>query len=545
MNLNRRLGLRAKICLPFALSAAALIFIGILSAITFRDLASNTKDIAENALPAVSEALNGDRDLHQALVAQNSAIDEALLGGDSTDFRAAFDENAKEAFDQLISAVSRLQGTGISGKVEGFDLAYQRWEQAAQDAMDKADKRFNLAAQAIQMGEARTAFGELRDYFEVVGAHADTQAQITAALASEEAQKRSLIILIICAATLSICLAMFVLFLNMIIKSIRQLKDQLDSIAQGEGDLTQRVPVASNDDLGGLAESFNEVLANLHGMIGRTQKLSEDLGLKANELSSAARENNDGMNSQAQLISMVATAINEMQSSIEEIAANAARASDVTLHAHRTTENGERIIRRSSEKVEILTQQISKAVDVIRELAKDSSNITSVLDVIRGVSEQTNLLALNAAIEAARAGEQGRGFAVVADEVRTLAQRTQLSTEDIQSMISSLQTRVSDIVEVMETGSSEAEDAESLASEAEDELHVILESMNHISEVNASVASATEEQTQVVEEINQNILDINQLSSESTQRSNQITEISQSLDDYAHQLRQQTSRFKV
>ena len=223
----------------------------------------------------------------------------------------------------------------------------------------------------------------------------------------------------------------------------------------------------------------------------------------------------------------------------------AAKASDVSVHAQDTTESSGRISRSSSEKVQTLAEHISKAVDVIRKLSKDSTNITSVLDVIRGVSEQTNLLALNAAIEAARAGEHGRGFAVVADEVRTLAQRTQLSTEDIQRMIAELQQRVSDIVEIMETGSSQAEGAESLASEAENELQVIVESMNAIGDVNTSVASATEEQTQVVEEINQNIRNINELSLASTTRSSDITDISRSLDDYANQLQEKTSRFKV
>jgi methyl-accepting chemotaxis protein len=319
----------------------------------------------------------------------------------------------------------------------------------------------------------------------------------------------------------------------------------LDNIAEGEGDLTQRVPVETNDDLGQLATSFNQVLANLQSMVGSIQTLSENLGKGATQLSTAARDNNDGINRQNDLISMVATAINEMQSAIEEVAGNASRAADVTRHAQETSEKGGRIIHDSSAQVQTLAEQILKAVEVIRKLSEDSKNITSVLEVIRGVAEQTNLLALNAAIEAARAGEQGRGFAVVADEVRTLAQRTQQSTEDIQRMITTLQTGVSDIVSVMETGSEQAGETERLATEAEKELKTILESMNDIMDVNASVASATEEQTQVVEEINRNIVNINELASESSRRSERINDISATLDSYAASLRQQTGRFKV
>lgn len=545
MNLNKTLGLRTKICLPFALSAIALLIIGVVSALTFRDLVSDTNDIAGNSLPAVSEVLNGDRDLYQALVAQNAVVDDALLGRDTTDQRASFDENTQQAFDRMSSAVERLRGSGITDKVEGFETAYKRWMETAYESMEHAESRSKLAAQSILQGEGRTAFGELRNYFDIVGAHADEQAQLSASRASDKAMSRSVMILVISIATVTICIALFVVFLRLIVGAVRQLKDQLDNIAQGEGDLTQRVPVDTNDDLGELAVSFNRVLTNLQGMVGTIQTLSDNLGAEANQLATAARDNSDGINQQTDLISMVATAINEMQSAIEEVAGNASRAADVTRHAQETSENGGRIIHNSSAQVQTLAEQILKAVEVIRRLSEDSKNITSVLDVIRGVAEQTNLLALNAAIEAARAGEQGRGFAVVADEVRTLAQRTQQSTEDIQRMITTLQTGVSDIVSVMETGSEQAGEAERLATEAEKELKVILESMNDIMDVNSSVASATEEQTQVVEEINRNIVNINELASESSRRSENISGISATLDGYADELRQQTGRFKA
>ncbi|CAN0593776.1 unnamed protein product [Ectocarpus sp. 12 AP-2014] len=331
----------------------------------------------------------------------------------------------------------------------------------------------------------------------------------------------------------------------MIIGSIAVLRRQLDNIAQGEGDLTRRIPVETNDDLGQLATSFNQVLANLQTMIGAIQQLSNKLDDGAQELATAARDNNNGISKQTDSISMVATAVNEMQSAIEEVAGNASRAAEITRSAQEKGNNSATIIRSSSEQVRRLASQINKAVEVIRKLAQNSENITSVLDVIRGVADQTNLLALNAAIEAARAGEQGRGFAVVADEVRTLAQRTQQSTEDIQAMISTLQTGVSDIVAVMETGSNEAVETEKLATEAESELNGILAAMADISDMNISVASATEEQTQVVDEINRSVTEINDLAAESARRSEGIDSISKSLAGYADDLKGQTGRFRV
>jgi methyl-accepting chemotaxis protein len=527
MNLNKVLGLRTKICLPFALSAIALLIIGLLSTLTFRDLVSDTDDIANNSLPAISEVLNADRDLYQALVAQNNLVDAAALGQTTESHLAEFNENAQQALDRMSSAVTRLQGTGIAGKVAGFEAAYQRWMQAAEQSMALAESGARQAAQSALKGDSQTSFDELRSFFDVA------------------ALSRSVMILGASILTVLVCVALFIIFLRLIVNSIGTLKKQLDNIAEGEGDLTQRVPVETNDDLGQLATSFNQVLANLQSMVGSIQTLSENLGKGATQLSTAARDNNDGINRQNDLISMVATAINEMQSAIEEVAGNASRAADVTRHAQETSEKGGRIIHDSSAQVQTLAEQILKAVEVIRKLSEDSKNITSVLEVIRGVAEQTNLLALNAAIEAARAGEQGRGFAVVADEVRTLAQRTQQSTEDIQRMITTLQTGVSDIVSVMETGSEQAGETERLATEAEKELKTILESMNDIMDVNASVASATEEQTQVVEEINRNIVNINELASESSRRSERINDISATLDSYAASLRQQTGRFKV
>jgi methyl-accepting chemotaxis protein len=545
MNLNKVLGLRTKICLPFALSAIALLIIGLLSTLTFRDLVSDTDDIANNSLPAISEVLNADRDLYQALVAQTNLVDAAALGQTTESHLAEFNENAQQALDRMNSAVKRLQGTGISGKVAGFESAYQRWMQAAEQSMALAESGARQAAQSALKGDSQTSFDALRRFFDVAGAHADEQAKLSATHASEEALSRSVMILGASILTVLVCVALFIIFLRLIVNSIGTLKKQLDNIAEGEGDLTQRVPVETNDDLGQLATSFNQVLANLQSMVGSIQTLSENLGKGATQLSTAARDNNDGINRQNDLISMVATAINEMQSAIEEVAGNASRAADVTRHAQETSEKGGRIIHDSSAQVQTLAEQILKAVEVIRKLSEDSKNITSVLEVIRGVAEQTNLLALNAAIEAARAGEQGRGFAVVADEVRTLAQRTQQSTEDIQRMITTLQTGVSDIVSVMETGSEQAGETERLATEAEKELKTILESMNDIMDVNASVASATEEQTQVVEEINRNIVNINELASESSRRSERINDISATLDSYAASLRQQTGRFKV
>ncbi|MDX1558942.1 MAG: methyl-accepting chemotaxis protein [Marinobacter sp.] len=545
MEFGKRLGLRVKVALPFVITAVALVVIGLFAVSTVRNLVSDTDNIADTFLPSVSEILNGDRDLYQALVAQMAFVDARLNNEEGEKYLASFDENAGQALERFNSAVARLEGTGVSDVARGFDAAYERWLSSAQRVLELAESGNAEQARSLAGSETNNLFDNLRNYFDEVGAHADAQAQVRAGEASSEGQSSSVTILLITVAAILISILLFAVFLKLIISSIKTLRDQLDNIAQGEGDLTQRIPVELDDDLGKLASSFNLVLENLQSMISSIQQLSRELGTGATDLARVAKDNNDGVTKQTESISMVATAINEMQSAIEEVAGNASRAAEITREAEEKGRNGARIIRSSSEQVHRLAAQISKAVEVIRKLSDDSDNITSVLDVIRGIAEQTNLLALNAAIEAARAGEQGRGFAVVADEVRTLAQRTGQSTEDIQTMITTLQTGVADIVSVMETGSREATETEKLATDAEQELEAILEAMANIADVNTSVASATEEQTQVVDEINRSITEINDLATESANRSRDIDGISESLEGYARELESQTGRFRV
>ncbi|WP_166264193.1 methyl-accepting chemotaxis protein [Marinobacter caseinilyticus] len=545
MALTPSLGLRTKIALPFAISASALILIGLFSTYTSNNLISNTDAVADRFLPASSAVLNADRDLYQALVAQMAFITAMANNADGQSLTNDFEENSQQALDRMNKAEGLLKGTKVSQELDGFDAAYSAWKKLATTSMQLARDGQSDSASELLNGDSSAAFSTLRDYYDRVGGLADSEAAETARQASTEGQRSGIITLVITAIAVLASIVLFTVFLKLIIGSINTIRRQLDNIAEGEGDLNKRVPVENDDDLGKLASSFNRVLANLQNMIASIQQLSDKLGEGAQNLETAAKDNNKGVERQTDSISMVATAINEMQSAIEEVAGNASRAAEIARTAQDNGDNGGKIIRNSSEQVRRLAGQIATAVTVIRRLSDDSQNITQVLDVIRGIAEQTNLLALNAAIEAARAGEQGRGFAVVADEVRTLAQRTQKSTADIQTMITTLQTGVAEIVSVMETGSTEAEETEKLSAQAEVELVAITEAITHISDINTSVASATEEQTQVVDEINRSITDINDLATDSAKRSGDIDRISDLLADYASELKTQTGRFRV
>ncbi|NIA02649.1 MAG: methyl-accepting chemotaxis protein, partial [Planctomycetia bacterium] len=241
----------------------------------------------------------------------------------------------------------------------------------------------------------------------------------------------------------------------------------------------------------------------------------------------------------------VATAMNEMTTTVQEVACNATQTAEAANKANTETDSGRQIVTKTIESITELASEVETAAITIQQLESDSENIDSVVDVIRGISEQTNLLALNAAIEAARAGEQGRGFAVVADEVRTLASRTQESTLEIQSMIESLQTGAARAVEVMEQGRNKAQGSVENAARAGESLNVITSTVATISDMNTQIASAAEEQTAVAEEINRNIANISLLGDQTSEGARQTAASSEEMAQLAVQLQGLVGQFKV
>lgn len=319
----------------------------------------------------------------------------------------------------------------------------------------------------------------------------------------------------------------------------------LEDIASGDADLTKKMQVDTKDEVGKLAGSFNSFVAQLQSLITAIASNSNDVNTIAKNLSTSSHSTQRNTEEQQQSVDMIATAMHEMGATVHEIARNANETANAARQSATETSNSQNIVNSSIEGINSLFGKMQSASGVIKTLAQDVGEISSVLEVIRGISEQTNLLALNAAIEAARAGEQGRGFAVVADEVRTLAQRTQESTEEINSMIHKLQNGAKDAVTAMDEGIETARYSVDQADQAGESLNSISAVIGIITDLSIQVATATEEQSSVVEELNSHILNIKNMSDSTAIESKNINDQCQTLTDSSNELISMIGNFKV
>jgi len=333
------------------------------------------------------------------------------------------------------------------------------------------------------------------------------------------------------------------LFTRSIITPVRELLVSTTKIA--EGDLRVAITVNGKDELTALQQSTAAMQMNLKTTLQNISEASGQLASAAEEMSSITRESSAGIERQSQETDQAATAVNQMTAAVEEVARNAVSASQSTQDSQRSAKIGQERVTQTIAAIEKLSATVQQTGVEVEGLAKQSQDIARVVEVIRSIAEQTNLLALNAAIEAARAGEQGRGFAVVADEVRALAHRTQTSTQEIEQMIAKIQTCSSDAVASMSMNRSEAVDSLKIAHEAGQAILQITEAIADINDRNLLIATASEEQAHVARSVDQNLISIRDLSIQSSSAAGQTSIASHELSKLAIDLKQIVAKFSI
>ena len=424
----------------------------------------------------------------------------------------------------------------------------QQFKQLHTDMLPKYTAAYKAFLENYNSIESSRAVAGLED--KPIELLADIQHALEASVKAsiENAHEKSVVSIQITLLSLGLAVVIsFVLFIVMVQKNIitpaRSLVDDFTRMANG--DFSGSITVHSSDEIGQVASAAEKLQSDIGELVESINQSVYSVSTAAEEMSHVSDRANQAMVSQRQETDQVATAMNEMTATVHEVSQNAQLAADSANQASTEVNTGQKVVNDAIRAIGSLVQKVEQASDVIHNLENDSVEIGSVLDVIRSIAEQTNLLALNAAIEAARAGEQGRGFAVVADEVRVLAQRTQTSTEEIQTMIERLQAGAQEAVESMNQSRSQADTTRDTAAEAGKVLTSITSAVTNINDMNALIASAAEEQNAVAEEINRNIVNISQASENTAESVASTAKSSEDLRNVAEELKHVVSRLRV
>ena len=538
----RNMNIAPRAFLGFACIGALMLFLGIFALNQMSKIRGAAEDITQSSVPSI-RALEDFTQLTLRL----RVLSYRLLTNREPDVQ----QKTLEAFELRNQQIRTAQGT-YEKLIESREerSAYEEYVRLL-GQYHQIEERMKSLSRSNQIEELRTLLNtQLLSNSEQINAALTRLLDLNNSMANATNQKAAdqydsafdLVVALLVLAT-----ALTVLFAWLLTRSITlpiaQALDAAEHIA--EGNLTQSIKVDGDDEAGRLLRAMNKMQEKLRDTLQRISGSATQLASAAEELNAVTDESARGLTQQNNEIEQAATAVNEMTSAVEEVARNAVSTSEASKNATASAGDGRDLVQETVSAIERMSGDVQGTATLIGALAEESRDIGKVLDVIRGLADQTNLLALNAAIEAARAGEAGRGFAVVADEVRALAHRTQQSTSEIERMIGSIQAGTEQAVDSMRNSTERAESTLNIAKGAGMSLDTINSAIIEINERNLVIASAAEEQAQVAREVDRNLVNIRDLSVQSATGANQTSAASSELSRLAVDLNGMVGRFRL
>lgn len=493
-------------------------------------------DALVNYLPKLTEDTGQSRAIGSAIIVEGRFTQEnwrSLLAASQRIAEAEKNllHGIQAVLDENPSLIARLQQP-----TEKMFTATSTYNASLNKMLEKnevtanLDEFFNQATQTID---------SVFDLFDLVAPSLD-------GLLTERIADYKLIRTVTLAVMLLVLLGIIYIFISFylsVMQSIIELRKGIEQLATG--DLTTHIKLATCDETHLIAQQANAMAQQFRELVNKVIDSTQLVATAADQLAAASAQTNQGISEQRSQTDQVATAMNQMSSTVHEVARSAAATSNATHSVQQEVSTGNQVVHNTVQVINTLATEIQAAAVLVHQLGEDSNDIGHVVDVIRGISEQTNLLALNAAIEAARAGEQGRGFAVVADEVRTLAGRTQQSTQEIQQMIEQLQVGAKKAMDAMQSSEARIKEGVLMVERAGANLTSIHGSVSTITDMSAQIASAAEQQSAVAEEINTNIIEIAHISDQNASASNQTAASSTELSHLSNELKQMVAVFRT
>ncbi|MDH1840269.1 methyl-accepting chemotaxis protein [Aeromonas caviae] len=541
-----------KLTAGFAVLGLMMAFIGGFSLFEFSKMNRAAIGFTDSILPAVVRTST----LGETINALRRYELDVFLVADDAQQKARYRNESEKSLQEAARQIVAHDGTIWAEDLEerrAFDIVKADWERYValhQRIRQMQDSGQMAEARHLFMGEGVTLYTTLSksvgDLIRINhGYSVGSRAEVIAAF---DSAKLSVTLALVIG--LALVVALSVVLTRQIRDPLIMLARQAQRIASGDlgrGELQEwiRGNRFNRDELGQLGSAIDRMQGALAELVSEISGSVSQLSSAVEEVSAISEQSAKGMASQQGEVSQVATAMNEMQSTVNEVARNTTDAMGAAKQASRTSTQGNQVVRSAIGSIEQVSRQIEQAGSVVQQLETDSASISMVLDVIRGIAEQTNLLALNAAIEAARAGEQGRGFAVVADEVRSLAQRTQASTAEISKMIEVLQERTAEAGSAMQLSRQQMQESVELAREAGSSIDSINGAVTQITDMNTLIATATEQQNAVTEELNRSIVKIHTAADENAQGAQQTAQACVELSKLANTLHHMTQRFTL